>query len=111
MCALSSSHAVLRWIWRFSGVFLAPRLTKNIVLYGKLESKRFALVYNGNKRVLARRRDGTVVFDVAINNNVLYVKTTATHGRHSAEDAIMAALEARAMNADADGMHKASLLH
>ena len=30
---------------------------------------------------------------------------------HNAKDAIMAALEARAMNADADGVHEVSLLH
>uniref|UniRef100_A0AAV1UMW7 Uncharacterized protein n=1 Tax=Peronospora matthiolae TaxID=2874970 RepID=A0AAV1UMW7_9STRA len=92
-------------------VYLAPRLAKNIVSYGKLERKGFALVYDGNKRALARRSDGTVVFDVAIDSNVLYVKTTATRERHRAGDAIVAALEARAMDGDADDMHEASLLH
>ena len=92
-------------------VYLALRLAKKIVSYTKLESKGFVLVYDGDKRVLARRSDGTVVFDVAIESNVLYVETTATRGRHNTEDAIMAALEARAMDADADGVHEASLLH
>lgn len=92
-------------------VYIAPRLAKNIVSYGKLESKGFALVYDGNKRALARRSDGTVVFDVAIDSNVLYVETTATRERHRAGDAIVAALEARAMDGDADDMHEASLLH
>ena len=60
---------------------------------------------------LARRSVGSVSFYVAIDSNVLYVKTTATRGRHSAGDAIMAALEAHAMDGDADDMHEASLLH
>ena len=50
-------------------VYLEPRLAKNIVSYGKLESKGFALVYDGNKRALARRSVGTF----AIDSNVLYV--------------------------------------
>ena len=91
-------------------VYLAPRLEKNIISYGKLESKGFALVYDGNKRALAWRSNGTVVFDVAIDSNVLYVKSTVTRGRHSAGDAIMAALEARSMDGDADDMHETSLL-
>ena len=51
------------------------------------------------------------MFDVAIDSNVLYVETTANCGRYSAEAAIMAALEAQAMDADADGEHEVSLLH
>ena len=50
-------------------VYLVPRLAKKIISYGKLESKGFALVYDGNKRALARRSDGTF----AIVGNVLYV--------------------------------------
>ena len=51
------------------------------------------------------------MFDVAINSNVLYFRTTEKRGRHSAEDAIKAALESLATDADADGVHEASLLH
>ena len=51
------------------------------------------------------------MFDVAINSNVLYVRTTEKRGRHSAEDAIKAALEALATDADADGVHEVSRLH
>ena len=40
----------------------------------------------------------------------MYAETTAIQGRHSAIDAIMAALEAQAMDADADDVHEASLL-
>ena len=43
-------------------VNFAPRLARNIVSYENLESKGFALVYDGDKRALARRSDGTVVF-------------------------------------------------
>ena len=59
-------------------VYLALRLAKNIVSYGKMEIKGFALVDDGEKRALSRRRDGTVMFDVAINRKVLYNETTET---------------------------------
>ena len=65
----------------------------------------------GDKLSLARLCDGKIVFNISIDSNVLYVKTTATRGMHSAEDAIMAALEARAMDADANDVQEASLLH
>ena len=68
-------------------------------------------MYDGGKRALARRSDGVVAFDVAIDSNVLCVETTATRGRHSAKYAIMAALEALETNDDADGAHEASVLH
>lgn len=42
-------------------VYLAPRPIKNIVSYGTLAEKGFALVYDGVKRALARRRDGAIV--------------------------------------------------
>ena len=54
-------------------VYLAPRLSKDIVSYGKLQSRGFALVYDGDKRSLARRSDGAIAFDVAIDSNVLHV--------------------------------------
>ena len=83
-------------------VYLTPRLSKNIVSYGKLASKGLAS-YTTSTSALARRSDGIVVLDVAIDSQVLYVETTATRGRHSVEDACM--------DADANGEHKASLLH
>ena len=43
---------------------------KNFVLYGKLERKGFATVYDGVKRALARCTDGAVAFDVTIDSNV-----------------------------------------
>lgn len=92
-------------------VYLAQHLAENIVSYRKLESKGFDLVYDGNKRALERRCDSAVAFDVANNSNVSYVKMAATRRRHSAGDAIVAVIEARAMDADADGMQEASLLH
>ena len=45
-------------------VYLARRLSKNIVSYGKLERKGFALVYDLKGRALERRSDGAVAFDV-----------------------------------------------
>ena len=98
----------IKLIVTLNEVYLAPRLSNNIVSYGKLMRKGFSLVYDGDKRL---RSDGTVVFDVTIDINVLYVETTATREGNSAEGAIMAALEVRAMNADADDVHEASLLN
>uniref|UniRef100_A0AAV1UKR3 Uncharacterized protein n=1 Tax=Peronospora matthiolae TaxID=2874970 RepID=A0AAV1UKR3_9STRA len=45
--------------------------------YGKLEFKGFGLVYDGESRVLARRSNGQVAFDVVMTHNVLYVQTVA----------------------------------
>ena len=58
-------------------VYLAPFLAKNNVSYGELERKGFALVYDGDKRSLARRSDGAVAFDVGMESNMLHVRTTS----------------------------------
>uniref|UniRef100_A0AAV1TQK7 Retrovirus-related Pol polyprotein from transposon TNT 1-94-like beta-barrel domain-containing protein n=1 Tax=Peronospora matthiolae TaxID=2874970 RepID=A0AAV1TQK7_9STRA len=93
-------------------VYLAPRLAKNIVSYGKLANNGFALVHSGERRSLARCRDGVVALDVTIDSNVLYVVTKATRDNEGAGgDAIMAALEAHATETNADEPHEASLLH
>ena len=68
-------------------------------------------MYDGDKCALTRRSNGSVVFDVAIDSNLLHAETTATRERHSAEDAIMAALEARAMDVSMNDVHEASMLH
>uniref|UniRef100_A0AAV1TI68 Uncharacterized protein n=1 Tax=Peronospora matthiolae TaxID=2874970 RepID=A0AAV1TI68_9STRA len=95
-----------------TGVCLALRLAKNIVSYGKLANKGFALVHSGERRSLARCRDGAVAFGVTIDSNVLYVVTKATRDKEGAGgDAIMAALEAHATETNADEPHEASLLH
>uniref|UniRef100_A0AAV1TKU7 CCHC-type domain-containing protein n=1 Tax=Peronospora matthiolae TaxID=2874970 RepID=A0AAV1TKU7_9STRA len=84
-------------------VYLAPRLAKNIVSYGKLANKRFTLVHSGHKRSLARCRDGAVAFDATIDSNVLYVVTKTTRDKESAGgDVFMAALEAHATETNAD---------
>ena len=56
-------------------VYLAPGLSRNIISYGKLEQKGFCLAYDGSKRALVMRSDGEVVFDISMDNNVLYVDT------------------------------------
>ena len=76
-----------------------------------MESKGFALMYDGNKRMLARRSEGAIAFVIALDSNVLYMETSATRGRHSAVDAIMAALEAHATEGNAEDVNEASLLH
>ena len=62
-------------------VYVARRLSKNIVSYGKLEIKGFALVYDLKGRALEQRNDGAVAFDVEMGRNVLYVKISAKKGR------------------------------
>ena len=92
-------------------VYLAPRLAKNIVSYGKLERKGFTLVYDGEKRALARRSDGVIAFDASMASNVLYVEMTATHDRHGAGEAIMATLEADATTDVASDVQEGTLMH
>ena len=62
----------------FTEVCLAPGLSRNIILYGKLEQKKFGRKYDGAKRALVRRSDGEVVFDISMDNNFLYVDTLDT---------------------------------
>lgn len=73
--------------------------------------KGFYLVYNGEKRSLARRSDGGIAVDVAIDSNVLYVERTATRGKHGAGDAIMTALEAGATTDVTSDVQEGTLLH
>ena len=74
-------------------IYLAPRLAKNIVSYGKLEQEKLELVYYGDKRWLAQSSDGTVAFDVVMERNVLHVQTTTTkRQQEQASNAIMAAI-------------------
>uniref|UniRef100_A0AAV1U6N4 Integrase catalytic domain-containing protein n=1 Tax=Peronospora matthiolae TaxID=2874970 RepID=A0AAV1U6N4_9STRA len=96
----------------FTDVYLAPRLAKNIVSYGKLANKGYALERSGDRRSLARCRDDAVAFDVTIDSNLLYVVKKATRDKEGAGgDAIMAALEAHATETNADEPHESSLLH
>ena len=92
-------------------VYLAPRLEKNIVSYGKLESKEFALTYDRKRRAFARRSDGAVAFDVVMKSNVLYVKVSAKKERQRAGDTIMAALELGASADVASDVQEGTLLH
>uniref|UniRef100_A0AAV1T0X6 CCHC-type domain-containing protein n=1 Tax=Peronospora matthiolae TaxID=2874970 RepID=A0AAV1T0X6_9STRA len=79
------------------------RVGSNIVSNGKLANKGFALVHSGDRRSLARCRDGAVAFDVTIDSNVLYVVTEATRDKEGAGgDAIMVELEAHATKTNAD---------
>ena len=92
-------------------VYLEPRLAKNIVSYGKLEIKGFALFYDGEKRALARRSDAVIAFDVVMQSNMLYVDMTATEEMHDAGEAIMAAFEAGATTYVTSDVQKCTLLH
>ena len=91
-------------------VYLAPRLAENIVSYGNLESKGFALVCEGTN---ALWRGAAMVQSRSTS------RSTATccmlrrqrHAGDSAGDVIMAALEEREMDADTEDGHEASLLH
>ena len=93
------------------GCVLGAATGKEHRVDGKLEIKGFFLVHDGDKSSLARRSDGAVAFDIAIDSNVLYGVTTARRDKEGASgDAIMAALEAHAMETNADEPHQALLL-
>lgn len=74
-------------------VYLAPGLAKNIVSYGKLERKGFALVYNGKRRAIVWRSNDAVAFDVKMGSKVLYVDIAVKKNRRGACDTIMAAID------------------
>ena len=59
-------------------VYLEPQLARNIVSYDKLKQKGFGLVYRASDLSIVRRSDGEIAFDVSMQMNVLYVKTSAT---------------------------------
>lgn len=54
-------------------VYLVPQLARNFVSYGKLEQKRFMILYSESSRSLVRRSDGAIAFYVSMQTNVLYV--------------------------------------
>lgn len=56
-----------------SGVYLAPKLARNITSYEKLEQRRFGLVYRRSSLSLVRRSDVAIANDVSMQTNVLYV--------------------------------------
>ena len=60
-----------------TNVYFAPSLARNIVSYENLNANGYALTYARRKRVVARRSDDHVVFDVVLQNSVLVVKTVA----------------------------------
>ena len=79
-------------------VDLAPELSCNIMYYVKLEFKGFGLVYYGESRALARRSNGQVTFNVALDDNVLYVQTVAAAREPRApSDVLMAILTSQAV--------------
>ena len=94
-------------------VYLAPELSRNIMSYGKLEFKGFGLVYNGESRVLVRRSNGQVAFDVGMDHNVLYVQTVAAAREPRApSDVLMAIRTSQASPDEPDSdTQSGSLLH
>ena len=58
-------------------MYLAPRIVKTIVLYGKLGRKGFALVYDEVKRTLVRRNYGAIAFNVVTGSNMRYFDVIA----------------------------------
>uniref|UniRef100_A0AAV1U680 Polyprotein n=1 Tax=Peronospora matthiolae TaxID=2874970 RepID=A0AAV1U680_9STRA len=92
-------------------VYLAPDLSRNIMSYGKLERKGFGLVYDGTKRTLARRSNGEVVFDIKMEDNVLYVDTVAPTRAGTPRDVLMAILTQDSTDVSAMDVQIVSLYH
>ena len=60
---------------RFTNVFYAPSLARNIFRYEKLGKKGYAFTYTSGKRDVPNRSDEHIVFDFAIGDSVLVVNT------------------------------------
>ena len=56
-------------------VYYAPKLTRNIVSYGIIELKGYALGYKDGQRSIISLTTGDIIFDVAMHNNVLLLET------------------------------------
>ena len=60
---------------RLAEAYYAPMLNHNIVSYGILELKGYALEYKDAWQSIISLTTGYVIFDVAMHNNVLFMET------------------------------------
>ncbi|KAG3242698.1 hypothetical protein PI124_g12485 [Phytophthora idaei] len=58
-------------VLNFTDVYYAKGVVHNLISYGKLDEKGFALSFKGGRRVVAAKDGGRVVFDVDLRRNVL----------------------------------------
>ena len=98
---------------KLTDVYLATQLKRNIMSYGKLELKCFGFIYDGEARVLAKRINGEVALDLAMENNVLYVPTVGnSHVTGTPADVIMAIVADKNGVADSSSdMQQGTLTH
>ena len=64
----------------------ALALVRSIMSYRKLEIKGYGLAYDGESRVLVRRSNDKVAFEISMDHNVLQVQTRVVivlHGRRT----------------------------
>ncbi|CAH0478640.1 unnamed protein product [Peronospora belbahrii] len=97
----------------FTNVYFgASTLVRNIVSYGKIDARRYAISQLNGKCVVARRIDALAVFDVVIRNSVLVVRTVGMLAKtKELVDVIMAALHEELAADTSLVMHQGSLLH
>ncbi|CEG40733.1 uncharacterized protein PHALS_10917 [Plasmopara halstedii] len=79
-------------IVRLTDVYYAPMLARNIFSYGKLELKGYGLDYTNDRRAIRPLSTGDVVFDVAMQSNVLVVEVQAKHESISKAGSIVASI-------------------
>ncbi|CAI5720389.1 unnamed protein product [Peronospora effusa] len=93
---------------RLTDVYYSPLITRNIVLYGKLELKRYGLKYKDNRRALISLTTGNCVFDVAMCNNVLFLEMQNTKVNEEMEGTVMAAIDEATKKKDEEDVHVTS---
>ena len=97
---------------KLTNFYFAPNLACNIVRHGKLDTSGYALTYANEKRAVTQHSEDRVVFDVAVRNSVLVVKTIAIAARTKKPvNVIMAALQEDLASDTSPVMQRGSLLH
>ena len=98
-------------IVRITDVYYAPMLARNILSYGKLELKGCGLVYENGQRTIRSFSTGGVIFDIAMQNNVLIVETQGRDISAGETGAIMTVTTKKKDHEEEDYVQRGSLMH
>ncbi|OWZ04657.1 hypothetical protein PHMEG_00023404 [Phytophthora megakarya] len=81
---------------KLEDVYYAEKVVHNLISYGTLDKKGYALAERDGQRVLAGKNVGSAIFDVGLQRSVLVVHGRVMKTRESPLDVIMATLEKEA---------------
>ena len=96
---------------RLTELYYTPLLARKIVSYGKLELKGYKLKYKNNRRALISLNTGSVVFDVAMCNNVVHIETQEERPDERIAQAVIAAINEAKNNEVDEGVHSGTLMN